>query len=102
MSAVLCGVPDRFCEGATVTVNARMGDSLKAHGDHASAFLCKKRYLVNVLGYTQIGGREFRPPDGGPILVLTKKCRYGARMRKGKGGGRYQPKDPHFAGTIVG
>jgi hypothetical protein len=99
--AVICQTPDQHCGAAVVQVNARMGKSAKAHGSSTEAFLCYKRYLVNVCGYTQIGGREFRPPDGGPILVLTKKIRYGARLRGGKQG-RYQPDDPHFAGTIVG
>jgi len=27
-----------------------------------------------------------RPPDGGPILVLSKKSKFGGRMRKGKAG----------------
>jgi len=60
---------------------------LKAHNSAPEAFKCHARYLIKVLGYEQVGSREFRPPDGGPILVLTKKCRFGGVLRKGKGSG---------------
>lgn len=100
--ATICQTPDKHCSAGYVQVNARMGKSAKAHASNIEAFLCFKRYLVNVKGYTQIGGREFSPPgDDGPVLVLTKKIRYGARLRHGKQG-RYQPADPHFEGVIIG
>ena len=83
---VLCGVPREHCTGYKVPVSSGLGKDTWAHGDRASAFRCKRNYLVKVLGYTQVGNREFSPPDGGPILVLTKKIRFGGRLRKGKRG----------------
>jgi len=43
------------------------------------------RYLINVEGYEQIGPREFQK-DGHPVRVLTKKMRFGGRLRPGKAG----------------
>lgn len=45
-------------------------------------------------GYTQISQREFEPPDGGPVRVLSKKSHYGERLRLGKEGGRHMPDGP--------
>lgn len=47
---------------------------------------CYSRYLTNVLGYTKINKREFRPPNGGPIEMLSKESRFGTRLRSGKSG----------------
>ena len=98
-----CGVPKEHCNGAHIAMNARMGgpSGMKAHGSPEEAFRCKARYLKKVLGYKQIGGREFAPPDGGPVMVLTKKSRFGGVIRAGKGGDtgkptRYMPEDPNY------
>jgi hypothetical protein len=80
-----CGVPGEHCSGATVQTSAGIrGDVVYAHNTHEEAFKCRARYLVRVWGYQRVGQREFRPPDGGPILVLTKKSRFGGELRKGK------------------
>ena len=78
-----CGTPAIHCSG-TRRLQAPAID-LKFHSSRAEAFKCYKKYLVNVEGYTQIGGREFRK-DGHPVRVLTKKIRFGARLRPGKEG----------------
>lgn len=48
------------------------------------------RYLQRQ-GYERVGPREFAAPDGGPVRVLTKKCRFGARLRPGKEHARFMP-----------
>lgn len=87
MYKVLCGVPADSCSGANTDVNARMeskGGGRKLHSSHEEAFKCHARFLV-AQGYAQVGSREFQLEDG-PILVLTKKSRFGGRMRPGKSG----------------
>lgn len=44
-----------------------------------------RRHLLRE-GHTAVNNRCFAPPDGGPIKVLTKQCRYGAPLRQGKKG----------------
>lgn len=81
MSA-LCPTPKKFCQGSvSQTSKALAGE--KVHGTHEQAFQCYANYLMNILGYKRIGSREFQGPDG--IEVLTKKSRFGMRLRLGKG-----------------
>ena len=80
----LCGVPSNQCVGGNYPVNKGFHIN-KVHNSPEEAFKCHARYLMSQ-GYTQIGSREFRPSDGGPIQVLTKKSRFGAAVRRGKGG----------------
>jgi len=96
---VLCGTPDNECSGGNMRTSNSYRGLRKAHGSHTEAFNCYKKYLLKQ-GYEQIGSREFRPPDGGPIRVLTKKSRFGGKMRKGKLGERWMPKD-HTSGLII-
>lgn len=107
-SAFLCGVPFEYCEGGMKACSGGIRDSrhygtnaVKAHGSRSSARLCYVHYITRALGYIRVGGREFRPPDGGPILVLTKAIRFGGRLRKGKQD-RVMPDDPHTGGLIFG
>jgi hypothetical protein len=53
------------------------------HGSSKEAFRCYVAYLMKI-GYERIGMREFRSPEGGPILVLTKQTKFGSVMRPGK------------------
>ena len=89
-AVVLCGVPTEHCSGGKYTTDQKL--SPKCHGTHLEAFNCMRKYLLRT-GYTQIGPREFQPPGGGPIRVLTKKSRFGARLRSGKLGERFMPED---------
>lgn len=84
MSRVLCGVPSHECTGSFVDTKQQVGSNL-VHATREEAFNCMARYLVRQ-GYIRIGQREFAAPDNGPITVLTKKVRYGGRLRKGKSG----------------
>ena len=103
---VLCGVPALQCTGGSYITDQALSD--KAHSSRLEAFKCMRKYLTKQ-GFTQIGPREFRPPDGGPIRVLTKKSRYGGLLRQGKsgeegrmGGSRFMPDMPkrRTQGTI--
>lgn len=95
--ATLCGVPERECTGGTHTMADVIGRvTTKAHGSSTEAFECYRRYLLK-RGYEQVGNRDFLAPDG-VVLVLTKKIRFGGRLRKGKGG-RLMPKR-HISGLI--
>ena len=95
---VICGVPAHHCTGGTLQTDQQLGTT-KVHSSHEEAFRCYSRYLTRVKGYKRIGPREFAPPDGGPVLVLTKKSRFGAHLRKGKEG-RLMPK--RGAGIVNG
>jgi len=89
-----CGVPTEHCNGTHVKTSAGIRPifeyqaARKAHGSSSEAFRCRARWLTQVLGYTQIGSREFRPPEGvddGYVTVLAKKSRFGGVLRRGKG-----------------
>ena len=81
----MCQTPQALCCGAKTGTSQSLNrkDSMKAHSSPEEAFKCYSNYLQSI-GYERVGSREFRPPDGGPIEILTKKCRYGARLRRGK------------------
>lgn len=82
MSHVVCGVGDG-CTGNKVSVNAFVRSQItRAHADHGEAFDCKAASLVRQ-GYKRLGPREFQKDDG-PILILTKRTRFGVRLRGGK------------------
>lgn len=79
----VCGTPKEFCGGSNTNVNRGLGSTIKTHGSPEDAFLCYKRYLITQ-GYSTIGSRAFAAPDNGPVLILTKKSRFGAKLRNGK------------------
>jgi len=90
---ILCGVPEGSCTGSKYTTDQKL--PAKGHSTHEEAFRCMRRYLTST-GWTQDGlsSREFRPPEGvngGYVRILTKKTRYGARLRWGKLGERFMP-----------
>ena len=96
-----CGVPRINCSGQLAKVSHGLDNSqIKTHSTHDGAFACMSAYLIKI-GYTRIGGREFSPPDGGPVRVLTKRTRYGAPLRNGKEGNRHMP-CYHRSGIVVG
>jgi len=98
----LCGTPREHCGGAPATMNAMLkgGQTSKAHLTAEQAFACYRNYLVNVKGYTcPDDSRALHPPDGGPVRILTKPTRFGAKMRNGKEGTRNMP---HVRGHRAG
>ena len=93
----ICGVPNARCSGGTILTNSSIGggtNQMKAHSDPVEAFKCHKKMLLDD-GWKQRGSREFSPPGGGPIKVLTKQSKFGTRLRMGKNqegkGSRYMP-----------
>ncbi len=104
--AFLCGVPTLECLGSSIgsAMNSRLKHRVsKVHNSTKEAFNCYKKHLIRQ-GYTQVGPREFKPNDGGPIRVLTKKSRFGSSLRWGGRGGdlkpRWQPRK-RSGGTII-
>lgn len=98
----LCGSPREHCTGSVATVNAGMRgtNAMRCHSSPEGAFQCHKNYLITVLHYTPCDDqRSLRPPDGGPVRVLTKPSRFGAKLRNGKEGTRNMP---HVRGHRAG
>jgi len=80
----VCPTPRAECSGAPTIVDSH-GRTIKAHGSHGAAFDCYVAWL-RTQGYIRKSTREFYAPNGGPILVLTKKRRFGGAIRGGKRG----------------
>ena len=105
MRKYLCGVNKADCTGDFTMLNSGMGKSMKTHISSEDAFKCYSKFLIKQ-GYIRIGSREFFK-EGNPILVLTKKCRFGGILRRGKNlegtGKSFCPKVYHQAksGTII-
>lgn len=93
-----CGVPQEYCIGGLAQVSSGLKKSGKTHGSPKEAFGCYAKWLLRQ-GYKQVGPREFCKDDG-PILVLTKKSRFGARLRGGKGD-RQMPSCQATGGHII-
>lgn len=99
--AYLCGVPSEKCAGIRLTVNHGLGGGTRGHVSPEEAFKCHARHLLKE-GWVQVGPRDFRPPDGGPILVLTKRTKFGGKLRSGKEGNRNMPMNQRGARTRAG
>lgn len=84
MNKYVCQTPQEFCTGGLCATNNGFNrtKNLRMHSSPETAFKCHSQWLVKA-GYEKLGSREFRQPEGG-ILILTKPCRYGGKMRKGK------------------
>jgi hypothetical protein len=90
-SKYFCGVEQHLCGGSTFIGSGSMKASrLKVHASPEAAHACMGSALVKE-GYTKLDNCTFRPPDGGPVRVLTRPGRFGARLRSGKEGSRHMP-----------
>lgn len=104
---VACQTPTEYCGAPFCEVNNNLlGQSRprKLHASHEEAFNCYCAHLIRT-GHERVGGREFRAPGGG-IVLMSKQTRYGARFRtgkasQGKGGKRFVP-DNLFGTTTNG
>jgi hypothetical protein len=96
---ILCGVPEEECTGGKFQTDQRLGTK-KAHTSRKGAFDCRARWLRSQ-GYEQVGSREFKPPDGGPRLILSKKSKFGGFLRLGKEG-RFTPDNRRRGGSLRG
>lgn len=94
----LCGVPEGQCNGFAFTTHNLWRGSRRAHGSREEAFRCHVRHLI-AEGFTQLGPREFKAPNGGPIRILTKRSRFGAEMYWTSEKTRFMPKNP---GIVIG
>jgi len=95
----LCGTPKENCSGGLAQLsNGLKGRGLCGHPSPSEAFKCHRNYLVKT-GWEQLSSREFRPKDGGPIRILTKQSRFGAKMRPGKGM-RSMPSKPRTGHSV--
>lgn len=93
----ICGLSDNECTGNGKAVSNGLKKFHKVHGSSEQAFKCYAAYLIRN-GYEQIGPREFAAPNNGPVMVLTKKSKFGSRLRGGKGD-RYMPE--HNVGGLI-
>jgi hypothetical protein len=84
-----CGVPPSDCSGGSGKLSCFITGKAKTHVTSEEAFACRKRFLQR-RGFEQIGPREFRDVKAGGILILTKRSRFGCRLRPGKED-RHQP-----------
>lgn len=81
----ICGTPADKCTGGIAEVSHMLSPQIKrVHGSRTEAMRCHVRYLKSV-GYTQLGPHEFRL-NNGPVLVISKRIRFGGDLRPGKGG----------------
>ena len=77
----ICGTPREHCTGSPTTVDK---ESVGTHATAHEAFACHRQYLISI-GFKPIGQRELIDPTDGYVRVLTKKIRFGASVRRGKG-----------------
>lgn len=77
----ICGTPRESCTGCVSTVDK---DIIGTHSTAHEAFECHRQFLI-ATGFVPVGSRELIDPADGYIRVLTKKIRFGASVRRGKG-----------------
>ena len=77
----ICGTPAANCTGTRSTVDK---DPVGTHATAPEAFACHRQYLVSI-GFKPVGQRELTDPADNYVRVLTKKIRFGASVRRGKG-----------------
>ncbi|HEY7115777.1 MAG TPA: hypothetical protein VH475_04270 [Tepidisphaeraceae bacterium] len=77
----LCGTPAEGCTGTLCTVDK---EGIRTHATALEAFECHRQYLIS-RGFVPVGTRELVDPADGCVRVLTKKIRFGASVRRGKG-----------------
>lgn len=94
----LCGVPNLECNGTKLITDQRLGE--KAHSSPEDAFRCYANYLIK-RGYRRISTREFEHPTTKEILVISRRSKFGSRLRTGKEGQRFMPTSG-YQGTIIG
>lgn len=57
--------------------------SMRTHASREEAFKCKVHDLMS-RGYIRVGKREFKDPNDGTILILSRITKFGGEMRGGK------------------
>lgn len=79
--AVACGTPEGECNGYHIPAD-NSKKYFQGHDSHEAAYRCYANYLKRQ-GYQEHANREFHKP-GEPVIVLTKKSRFGLALRAGK------------------
>ena len=89
MNHYLCPTPREFCTGKLTSMNNFFNQTknAKLHGSRDAAFDCFTAYLVRT-GHERVAPREYRQPQGG-ILLLSKRSKFGVKLRLGKEGTRF-------------
>lgn len=77
----ICGTPAEGCTGTRSVVDK---EGVGTHATAEEAFACYRQYLIGQ-GFRPVGTRELVDPSDGYVRVLTKKIRFGAPVRRGKG-----------------
>lgn len=104
----MCPTPKDKCCGSGSNLSASLDKKgIKKHGSSEEAFNCYASYLVNHCGCERISAREFKHPNGGGIEVLSRKAKFGERLRSGKSGESGQSKSRgmpsvRHGGVIIG
>lgn len=98
----LCGVPKDSCVGGFLSTDQKFSTN-KCHATRVEAMQCMSRYLIQI-GYVRLSSREFVNPQNGYIRMLSKRARFGGRLRSGKGGdkARFEPESGKGHGTGSG
>lgn len=98
----LCPTPHAHCLGSLAVLSSSLDKKhLKKHNSPDEAKRCYTRYLVGILGCERLTASEYRHPNG-PIEVLTKTSRFGARLRTGKHGETGQGKSRGMPAVVTG
>ena len=101
MAAFMCGVDPEKCVGSKDQLSTGMKNYRgKVHSTRDEAFSCMVQSLL-AQGYIPLGKREFEHPETHVVRVLTKRCRYGARLREGKEKSRRMPDKPFLSGVVA-
>lgn len=96
----MCPTPEMHCSGGKPQLNAATRNAPKKfHQTSEDSYRCYRKYLITVLGFEDMGNREFRDPNGGPRIFLSKKSKFAERFRPGKEG-RFMP-DWNGGGAII-
>lgn len=84
MRKVACGTPMAQCSGGFIpTSHGLENKPFKVHSTHAEAKNCYTRWRLRS-GYTRVDSRLLQAPTG-ECEILTKQCRFGTVLRRGKG-----------------
>lgn len=81
----LCPTPKENCCGSLAKLSAGLDKKgIKKHASPEQAMQCYSKYLVEVCGAEKLSRREFRMPNGGGIMMLSKAHSFGGVLRGGK------------------
>lgn len=81
-----CGTPSSNCTGGITQLSHGIETKLsRTHSYSDEAHRCHMRYLMS-LGCKPMGARELENPNTGAVLILSKKSKFGGKLKPGKKG----------------